>query len=101
MRITGRILRPSTLAERRFMLSQLGTPALRVPRRVNPYLCARKLARAAKGEGPDLMFVRDIATRMRAPLPTSPFPVPDRDSSDPDPEGGAPAPAFADVVATA
>jgi hypothetical protein len=83
------------------MLSQLGTPALRVPRRINPYLAARKLARAARCDSPDLMFVRDIAARQRVPEPTPSFPTPDRDSSDPEPEGGAPAPAFADAVCTA
>ena len=40
MRITGRILRPSTLAERRLLLS-IGQPIVRVPRGVNPYLVAR------------------------------------------------------------
>jgi hypothetical protein len=101
MRITGRVLRPSNLAERRLMLSQLGTPALRVPRRINPYLAARKLARAARAEHPDLLFVRDIMAKRRAPEPMPSFPVPDRDGSDP--EGGEPpmVPAFVDAVATA
>lgn len=101
MRITGRVLRPSNLAERRMMLSQLGTPALRVPRRMNPYLAARKLARAARAEHPDLLFVRDIMTRTRMPEPPLSFPIPDVDTPDPEAEGGAPAPAFADAVATA
>lgn len=80
------------------MLSQLGTQAIRVPRRMNPYLAARKLARAARAEHPDLLFVRDVMARRRAPEPTPTFPMPDVDTPDPEPEGGAPAPAFADAA---
>jgi len=60
-RITGRTIRPSTLSERRILLS-LGTPALRVARRHNVYVVARKLARAARGVSPDLLFVRDVVS---------------------------------------
>jgi hypothetical protein len=66
MRVTGRILRPSTLAERRLMLSQLGTCAIRVPRRLNPFLAARKLARAARDQHPDLLLVRDVLSASSA-----------------------------------
>jgi hypothetical protein len=59
MRITGRLLRPSTLAERRFLLS-LGIPALRVPRRINPYAIARRLQRAIAGRTDDLLAVREL-----------------------------------------
>ena len=61
MRVNGRILRPSTLAERRLLMS-LGSPALRVPRTANPYLVARRLERAAKDNNPDILFVRDVMT---------------------------------------
>ena len=74
MRIQGRTLRPSNLAERRLLLSSLGTQALRVPRSANPYLIARRLERAAKGNHPDILFVSDVlnraGSRARAPLVT-------------------------------
>jgi len=63
MRIQGRTLRPSNLAERRLLLSSLGTQALRVPRTANPYLIARRLERAAKGNNPDILFVCDVLNR--------------------------------------
>lgn len=85
MRITGRVIRPSTLSERRLMLSQLGTPALRVPRRVNPYLAAWRLARAARTDNPDLLFIRDMMARTRAPQSTPSLPTPDVDTPDADP----------------
>ncbi len=62
MRIQGRTLRPSNLAERQLLLS-LGTPALRVPRAANPYLIARRLERAAKGNNADILFVCDVLNR--------------------------------------
>ena len=65
MRIQGRTLRPSNLAERRLLLSSLGTQTLRVPRKVNPYFLARKLERAAKGSHPDVLFVCDVLNRTR------------------------------------
>jgi len=60
MRIQGRTLRPSNLAERRLLLSSLGTQTLRVPRKANPYLIARRLERAAKGNHPDVLFVCEL-----------------------------------------
>jgi hypothetical protein len=63
MRIQGRTLRPSNLAERRLLLSSLGTQTLRVPRKTNPYLLARRLERAAKGNHPDILFVCDVLSR--------------------------------------
>lgn len=98
MRITGRTLRPSTLAERRLMYAELGSIAVRVPRRMNPYVAARKLARAARAEHPDLLFVRDVMAKRRSPEQPLPFPIPEADTPDPDPESGAPAPMFADAV---
>jgi hypothetical protein len=73
-RITGRTIRPSTLAERRLLLS-LGTPVLRVPRQHNPYLVARRVARAARGETPDLLFLSDVASyKLAHPMRTVPKP---------------------------
>jgi hypothetical protein len=81
MRITGRILRPSTLAERRLMLS-IGEPAIKVPRGVNPFLVARRLSRAAR-DSQDVLFARDILQgRRRKPKPPSPRPSPDADDND-------------------
>ncbi len=75
MRVNGRILRPATLAERRFLLS-LGTSAIRVPRRYNPYVIARRLGRAASG-GDDVLFARELATSARTRLP---MPSPEADT---------------------
>jgi hypothetical protein len=52
MRIQGRVLRPSTLAERR-VLKSLGLDFVRVPRRRNPFGVARLIRRISFG-GPDL-----------------------------------------------
>jgi hypothetical protein len=71
-RINGRTIRPSTLAERRLLLS-LGTPTLRVPRQHNPYIVARRLARAARGDSPDVLFVRDVVSNHK-PRPPRPSP---------------------------
>src|SRR5437773_1248131 len=102
MRITGRVLRPSTLLERRTMLSNFGTTALRVPRRANPYLVARKLSRLARAEHPDLLFVQDVLTRRRKPEAervasthndelsnAATLSMVEVDTPDPEPEGGA------------
>lgn len=48
MRIQGRFLRPSTLAERR-VLKGLGLDFIRVPRRFNPYAIARIVRRISFG----------------------------------------------------
>ena len=82
MRINGRTLRPSTLAERRLLLS-LGTDALRVPRSLNPFTVARRLRRVARGESPDQVFVRElVATGKRKPVDI-PLPLPDFDRPEP------------------
>lgn len=82
MRINGRILRPSDLAERRLMLSAFGTLSLRVPRGANPYLLARRLRRAAHDDHPDLLFVRERLTQRR-PRPAEPRPSPEADVPEP------------------
>jgi len=82
MRINGRTLRPSTLAERRLLLS-LGTDALRVPRDTNPFTVARRLRRAARGNSPDHDFARDLAAKMKKKLGEIPLPSPDLDLPEP------------------
>lgn len=57
---SGRLVRPSNLAERRLLLS-LGIVVLRVPRRTNPYLVARRLERAARCDGDDIVLLRCLA----------------------------------------
>lgn len=81
MRVNGRTLRPSTLAERRLLLS-LGTASLRVPRSMNPFAVARRLRRAAQGNSPDHEFARDLvkARKRRDDLP---MPSPELDLPEP------------------
>ena len=71
MRIRGRRLYPSTLAERRVMMALGGTP-LYAPRGISPYLVARRLSRFACGQHPDASFLKDLfASRPRATLATA------------------------------
>jgi hypothetical protein len=79
MRTHGRMLYPSTLSERRLLLQLGGTPALRIPRGLNPFLIARKLARAARFEHPDLLFVRERLARKHKPVP-QPRPGPEHEA---------------------
>ena len=78
MRIHGRLLRPSTLAERRLLLGHFGASALRVPRKYNIYAVARRLERYVH-RNPDLAFVVAMAKRRGGMPPTSP----DLDSPEP------------------
>jgi hypothetical protein len=83
MRINGRTLRPSTLAERRLLLS-LGTDVLRVPRDMNPFTVARRLGRAARGQSPDHDFARELAAnKMKKKHGEVPLPSPDLDLPEP------------------
>ena len=79
-RINGRVIRPATLSERRLLLS-LGSPDLRVPRGTNPFVVARRLAREARSQTPDLLFVREVVRRSHKP--SRPRPSPDVDKSEP------------------
>jgi hypothetical protein len=45
----------------------LGGVPLRVPRGVSPYMVARRLARAAIAEHPDLVFVREAIDSRKKP----------------------------------
>lgn len=76
MRINGRILRPSTLAERRVLFS-LGVSFLKVPRRFNPFQIARIVRRVALGVPADLKLLQSVARRPLVPT----MPTPDRDTS--------------------
>lgn len=66
MRIQGRTLRPSNLAERR-VLKSLGVDALRVPRRLNPYVICRHVTKLAAGRGGDLPALRLMLKKNDAP----------------------------------
>lgn len=82
MRVNGRLLRPSNLAERR-VLKSLGVDYLRCPRNANPYALARRIRRISRGASDDLLFVRDVAAQMKPVLrPTGPSPTPDVDTTE-------------------
>jgi hypothetical protein len=81
MRVNGRTLRPSTLAERRLLLS-LGTDSVRVPRHLNPFAAARRLRRAAQCPCPDHEFARSLV-QGRKRLEELPVPSPDLDLPEP------------------
>ena len=76
MRIRGRTLRASTLAERR-LLATFGVEYIRVPRGTNPFVVARRFARAASCQTPDHLFVREVIDRSK------PWPKP-KPSHEPD-----------------
>ena len=59
MRIQGRNLRPSTLAERR-VLKTLGVDMLRVHRGLNPFMIARHIRKLAVGRSGDLPALRAL-----------------------------------------
>lgn len=82
MRINGRTLRPSTLAERRLLLS-LGTDALRIPRDMNPFTVARRLRRAARAQSPDHDFARELSAKMKKKPGDVPLPSPGLDLPEP------------------
>ena len=78
MRIQGRVLRASNLAERR-VLKALGTDVLRVPRKLNPFAVARHIRKIASGTGGNLPELRAALAKAparpcsstRASAPTS------------------------------
>lgn len=74
-RIRGRRIYPSTLSERRVLMS-LGAYPLYCPRGVSPYLVARKIVRVAEGQAQDLAMLRDVlAKSTKRPLPAQPAPA--------------------------
>jgi len=70
MRIQGRHLRASNLAERR-VLKALGTDVLRVPRKLNPFAVARHIKKLAAGTGGNLPELRALLVKPPV-VPTSP-----------------------------
>lgn len=82
MRVNGRTLRASTLAERR-LLTALGTDQIRVPRNMNPYIVARRARRLAQNDSVDFLLLRELVTKYRPHEPT-----PDVDTSEPPPVDG-------------
>ena len=79
MRICGRLLRPSTLAERRLLLGHFGTNCIRVPRNHNIFAVARRIERYLK-KNEDLVFLKKLAAPKRRPGPPI---TPDVDSPEP------------------
>jgi hypothetical protein len=67
MRIQGRCLRPSNLAERR-VLKSLGLDLLRVPRRLTPFAVARQVKKVALGTGGDLPALRTLLSKSARPV---------------------------------
>lgn len=68
MRIQGRVLRPSNLAERR-VLKTLGFDYLRVRRGLNPFIVSRHIQKLAVGRGGDLPALRAMLKKNERPLP--------------------------------
>ena len=70
MRIQGRTLRASNLAERRVLLT-LGVDHhnFRVSRRLNPFAVARHIKRLACGRGGDLPALKAMLAKKAGPLP--------------------------------
>jgi hypothetical protein len=70
MRIQGRTLRPSNLAERRVMLS-LGLDHFnfRVRRGINPFVVARHVRKLASGVGGDRAALQALLARNTRPHP--------------------------------
>lgn len=75
MRVNGRLLRPSTLAERR-VLKGFGVDCIRVPRNHNPYAVARLLRRLARGSSGELQVIHEVIEQDRLRPPTHPLPWP-------------------------
>jgi hypothetical protein len=82
MRIQGRLLRASNLAERR-ALKALGTDVLRVPRKLNPFAVARHIRKIASGTGGNLPELR-AALAKAPPRPCSSVSVPSPSADVPD-----------------
>jgi hypothetical protein len=73
MRIQGRCLRPSNLAERR-VLKTLGLDSLRVRRGLNPFAVARLVKKIAVGTGGNLPALRTLLQRNARPTPATELP---------------------------
>lgn len=74
-RIRGRRIYPSTISERRVLMS-LGSYPMYCPRGLSPYQVARKITRVALGQSPDLVLLRDLLARgTRKPSMPRPEPI--------------------------
>lgn len=73
MRINGRTLRPSTPTERR-LLKSLGSEALHVPRRENPFRVARKIEQLASKIDQELSSLRRLTRSHLKPHEPQPSP---------------------------
>jgi len=83
MRINGRTLRPSTLAERRLLLS-LGVDTIRVSRGMNPYAVARRIRRVVRAQSEDMLVLSGLVQAMKnKKIPEAPRPSPDLDLPEP------------------
>lgn len=83
MRVCGRLLRPSSLQERRLLLGHFGASYIRVPRKQNIFAVARRIERYLK-KNDDVIFFRKLAAKTRTP-PVSPdvdLPVPSPDGEE-------------------
>lgn len=80
MRINGRTLRPSDLAERRVLLALGVNPVLglKVPRTENPYMIARRIRRIAAAQNEDMQVLRALVSnsKHREPRPNPELDVP-------------------------
>lgn len=81
MRICGRLLRPSTLAERRLLLRHFGTSAVRIPRSHNIFAVARRVERYLN-KNDDVVFLKKLGSVGRRCVPPV---TPDVDSPEPPP----------------
>ena len=84
MRVNGRVLRPSTLAERR-LFTALGTQTIKVPRSHNPYVVARRASRLAENQNAAFLLLRELVAkynRPASPIPTESAPSPDVDTTE-------------------
>ena len=68
MRIQGRVLRASNLAERR-VLKTLGVDFLRIPRRSNPFAVVRCIKRLASGRGGDMPALKALLAKKTPQMP--------------------------------
>jgi hypothetical protein len=59
MRVNGRLLRPSTLAERRVLIA-LGIDSIRVPRHENPFRVARLVEHLADTRGSGFRLLKRL-----------------------------------------
>jgi hypothetical protein len=84
MRVNGRVLRPSTLAERR-LFTALGTSTIKVPRNYNPFIIARRARRLAENQNADFLLLRELVAKYNRPtnaIPAEAAPSPDVDTTE-------------------